>query len=88
VQKQRAEKRRKLFAIPLTDYALLKKWERLDSATGEALAAAVRKYHLPDFSNWKNHDAFNPPTSDFGVTSRRDRPSCRRKRREESLTFL
>jgi hypothetical protein len=39
-----------------------------DSAAGEAsafigfrrdkLAAAVRKYHLPDFSNWKNHDAF------------------------------
>ena len=29
-----------------------------DSTTGEALAAAVRKYHLPDFSNWKNHAAF------------------------------
>jgi len=27
----------------------LKKWECLDSATGEALAAAVRKHHLPDF---------------------------------------
>ena len=22
------------------------------------LAEAVRKYHLPDFSHWKNHDAF------------------------------
>jgi len=22
------------------------------------LAEAVRKYHIPDFSNWKNHDAF------------------------------
>ena len=22
------------------------------------LAEAVRKYHLPDFSNWKNHAAF------------------------------
>jgi hypothetical protein len=22
------------------------------------LAEAVRKYHLPDFSNWKNPDAF------------------------------
>jgi hypothetical protein len=42
----------------LTDYAPLKKWACLDSATGEALAAAVRKHHLPDFSNWKNHDAF------------------------------
>jgi hypothetical protein len=51
--------RRKLFPIPLTDYAPLKKWECLDSDTGEAsafigfrrdkLAAAVRKHHLPDF---------------------------------------
>jgi hypothetical protein len=26
----------------------------LDSDTGEALAEAVRKHHLPDFSNWKH----------------------------------
>jgi hypothetical protein len=42
----------------LSEYATLKKRECLDSATGEALAAAVRKHHLPDFSNWKNHAAF------------------------------
>ena len=52
------EKRRKLFPITLTDYATLKKWECLDSDTGEDLAEEVRKYHIPDFSNWKNHDAF------------------------------
>jgi hypothetical protein len=44
--------------VPLPDYATLKKWECLDSATGEALAAAVRKYHLPDFSNWQHPAAF------------------------------
>ena len=55
---ERAEKRRKLFPITLTDYATLKKWECLDSDTGEDLAEEVRKYHIPDFSNWKNHDAF------------------------------
>ena len=42
----------------MSDYATLKKWERLDSATGEVLAEAVRKNHLPDFSNWKNPAAF------------------------------
>ncbi len=36
----------------------MKKWECLDSDTGEDLAEEVRKYHIPDFSNWKNHDAF------------------------------
>jgi len=38
------------------------------------LAAAVRKYHIPDFSNWKNHDAFArafaPPAFHFGATGR------------------
>jgi hypothetical protein len=38
--------------LTLTKYATLKKWACLDSATGEAVAAAVRKHHLPDFSNW------------------------------------
>jgi hypothetical protein len=30
----------------------------LDSATGEDLAEEVRKNHPLDFSNWKNHEAF------------------------------
>lgn len=55
---ERAEKRRKLFPITLTDFATLKGWECLDSDTGEDLAVEVRKYHIPDFSNWKNHAAF------------------------------
>ena len=39
------------------------------SASGEDLAEAVRKYHLPDFSHWKNHAAFEaafaPPAFHF-----------------------
>jgi hypothetical protein len=31
---------------------------RLATFIGEDLAEEVRKYHIPDFSNWKNHDAF------------------------------
>jgi len=30
----------------------------VDSATGEALAETVRKYHIPDFSNWQPPAAF------------------------------
>jgi len=52
----------------------LKKWECLDSDTGEDLAEEVRKYHIPDFSNWKNHAvferAFAPPPLCFGATGR------------------
>ncbi len=36
----------------------MKKWECLDSDTGEVLAEAVRKYHIPDFSNWQPPAAF------------------------------
>ena len=37
---------------------ILRAWECLDSDTGEDWVEAVRKHHIPDFSNWKNHDAF------------------------------
>ena len=65
-QVERAEKRRKLFPITLTDYEVLKKRECLDSDTGEDLAEEVRKYHIPDFSNWKNHDAFEKAFARLG----------------------
>jgi uncharacterized protein YjbI with pentapeptide repeats len=55
---ERTERRRKLFPIRLVDMETLRAWECLDSDTGEDLAEEVRKYHIPDFSNWKNHDAF------------------------------
>jgi len=45
-----------------------------DSDNGEDLAGEVRNYHIPDFSSWKNHDAFErafaPPAFRFGATSR------------------
>jgi hypothetical protein len=46
----------------------LREWKCLDSDTGEDLAdppafhfgaaREVRKYQIPDFSNWKKHDTF------------------------------
>lgn len=52
------ENRRKLFPIRLVDYETLQAWECLDADTGEDLASEVRQYFIPDFSNWKEHDAF------------------------------
>jgi TIR domain/Pentapeptide repeats (8 copies) len=52
------EKRRKLFPIRLVDYETLQAWECFDADTGEDLASEVRQYFIPDFSNWKEHDAF------------------------------
>lgn len=52
------EGRKKLFPISLTSYEVLRGWEHLEHDSGIDLAEEVRKYHIPDFSNWKNHDDF------------------------------
>ena len=38
--------------------AQARKGSALDVDTGEDLAKKVREYHVPNFTNWKDHDAF------------------------------
>jgi len=61
--------KRKLFPIRLVDFETLRDWQCFDSDTGKDLAIEVREYHIPDFSNWKDHDhfesAFNRLLSDL-----------------------
>lgn len=52
------ENRRKLFPIRLVDFETIKNWERFDADSGMDIAAEVRSYFIPDFSDWKNHDSF------------------------------
>ena len=52
------ENRRKLFPITIVDFEKVKAWERFDPDSGRDLAKDVREYFIPDFSNWKDHDAF------------------------------
>jgi uncharacterized protein YjbI with pentapeptide repeats len=52
------QKRRKLFPITLVDFQTLQRWECFDADHGADLAAEVREYFIPDFSNWKDHDSF------------------------------
>jgi hypothetical protein len=42
----------------LMDFDTLREWTCFDADAGKDLAEEVRSYYLPDFSNWKNHDAF------------------------------
>jgi len=53
-----AEQRRILFPVRLVDYEAIKAWERLDADTAKDLAAEIREYYIPDFTAWKDHDAF------------------------------
>lgn len=52
------ENRRKLFPIALIDFDKVKSWRCFDADIGKDLAIEVREYYIPDFSNWKDHDAF------------------------------
>jgi TIR domain/Pentapeptide repeats (8 copies) len=52
------ENRRKLFPIRLVDFEELRDWECHDAGVGEDLAVEIRRYFIPDFSNWKDHDSF------------------------------
>jgi hypothetical protein len=52
------DKRQKLFPIRLVDMDVLKEWECFDADAGKDLAVEVREYFVPDFSTWKDHDAY------------------------------
>ena len=36
----------------------IREWECFDADSGKGLGVEVREYFIPDFSNWKDHDAF------------------------------
>jgi hypothetical protein len=50
--------RRVLFPIRLCSYEAQHDWECVDTDTGEDLADEIGGYFIPDFSNWKDHDAY------------------------------
>ena len=53
-----AEQRRFLFPIRLVDFEAIKAWECLDTETAKDLAPEIREYYIPDFTAWKDHEAF------------------------------
>ena len=52
-----AEGRRKLFPLRLVAMEAVNSWEFVDPRTGQDYAGEVLRYHIPDFSNWKDYDA-------------------------------
>lgn len=52
------EGRRKLFPIRLVDFEAIRAWECFDADTGKDLGVELREYFIPDFSDWKDHNAF------------------------------
>jgi hypothetical protein len=52
------EGQRKLFPIRLMGYEELEGWESFYADLAEDVAEEIRKYFIPDFSDWKDHDSF------------------------------
>ena len=58
VERERAEGRQILFPIALVNHEAIRSWAAFDADLGRDMAKVVREYHIPDFSGWKDHDAF------------------------------
>lgn len=52
------EGQRKLFPIRLVDFEVIRDWECFDADSGKDLGVEIREYFIPDFTDWKDHDAF------------------------------
>jgi hypothetical protein len=52
------QKKEVLFPIGLCPFETIRKWEYFDSDIGKDSAREIREFHIPDFSNWKDHDAY------------------------------
>jgi hypothetical protein len=50
--------RRMLFPISLAPFSAVRDWEAFDADIGKDMAVEVREYFIPDFCNWKDHDAY------------------------------
>lgn len=57
-QREVLEKRQMLFPVRLVSFEDLRDWKCFDADTGKDSAREIREYFIPDFSNWKNHDAY------------------------------
>jgi len=57
-QKELNERRQVLFPISLVPFAQIRDWKCFDADTGKDSAREIREYFIPDFSNWKEHDAY------------------------------
>jgi hypothetical protein len=57
-QREVLEQRQVLFPVRVVAYDAIRDWECFDADTGKDAAREIREYFIPDFSNWKNYDAY------------------------------
>ena len=63
---------RKLFPIRLCDMETLQAWECFHADTGQDIAAEIREYFIPDFSQWTKPGMFEPQLEKLCADLRRE----------------
>jgi uncharacterized protein YjbI with pentapeptide repeats len=58
VQKERNEGRKVLFPLSVVPFESVEKWRNFNADIGKDIAKEIREYFIPDFSHWKEHDAY------------------------------
>lgn len=56
--REHQEKRQVLFPIRLVSMAEIRSWECFDADSGQDMAAEIREYYIPDFSEWMDSTKF------------------------------
>lgn len=56
--REHREGKRVLFPIRLVPFKSIEEWTLPPDERGKDMAREIREYYIPDFSNWKDHDAF------------------------------
>jgi uncharacterized protein YjbI with pentapeptide repeats len=57
LRREKEEGKRVLYPVRLVSYDTLQQWEYIDSS-GLDLGEKIRRYFIPDFSSWKDHDSY------------------------------
>ncbi len=57
-KRERKEGRKVLFPIAVVPFEAIRQWQCFDADIGKDSAQEVREYYIPDFTMWKDHDAF------------------------------
>jgi hypothetical protein len=55
---QGLDRRQVIYPIRIAAWDIVQAWKGFDSETGRDLARAVLEYHVPDISNWQDHESF------------------------------
>jgi hypothetical protein len=57
-QREICAHRRMLFPISIVGFHEIRDWQAFDADTGKDSAREIREYFIPDFSRWKDDDAY------------------------------